>query len=1130
MRKSPLLFCLFCLLTMSLLAQQHFYTSERENGFEVTLVSQTEHETVLSFVLKGFEIKEEIVNRQSYQKIELKSAAPIQKGGAPELFICGQSIIVPDQGKPEISIETLESEEISGIRMISSKGVITRDIDPSTVPYQFGKEYTENANFPRTSVSLSDPFIYRDFRGATIRFSPFQYNPLTKKLVVNKRIIVKITTKSAATAVNTIERKKALTKVDEDFSFNYSHMFLNYGQNKYSLPAERGKILIICNSAYISEMIPFKNWKNRSGYRTEIVDIASIGNNSSSIKDYISNYYTNKGLSFVIFVGDGQHITPITSGVGGPSDNAYGYISGNDHYPEVYVGRFSAESAADVAVQVNRTLQYERTPDQSTNWLNRTIGIASDEGPGDDSEYDYTHMRNLQTDLMNYEYLTKYELFDGDQGGLDASGDVNAAMVKNQVNAGAGLINYIGHGSDFSWVTSGFSVTDMSGLTNTKQWPFIWSVACVNGNFQGQTCFAEGWLRARNAGNEPTGAVAALMSTINQSWNSPMAGQDEMIDVLTEQFPSNIKRTFGALSMAGCGKMIEEYTTDGENMADTWTIFGDPSLMVRTDTAKTIVASHPTTLIIGMSQLTINCSNPGAYATLSINDTILASGALVSGTVTLNFASVTNIDTINVVITAYNHIPYEGEVAIIPGNTPFVIHQSHLINDATGNNNGNADAGETIKLSMEVKNWGMQNASNVVATLSAANPSLSFTDNTNSYGNINAGSTANASDAYTFSVSGEVEDQANITINVNASDGTNNWTSSFPITVSAPKLSIGGMSLSEISGNGNGKADPGETISITIVNSNIGHVAYMPTTSTLQSGSTWATVSSGMQDLSTLDPSENANAVFTIQISPTFPAGASLPITNTLGSGYYAISKNFTIKVGQADEDFESNDFTQYTWTFNGTPWTTSTESPYEGSYCSKSGDINDSENSTLTVTMEAGANDSISFYKKVSCEAGSASGSQWDYLEFLIDGNSQGWWDGEQAWSRVVFPVSAGQRTYTWTYHKDEVVSEGSDCAWVDFIVFPPIPSAAACEENNPTSFEVFPNPTQDILSIRISENIVMELKAEIYNTEGKLLISTPLVSEKTQVDLSTLSSGIYYIKVGNSQMSTTRMIVIGD
>ena len=46
----------------------------------------------------------------------------------------------------------------------------------------------------------------------------------------------------------------------------------------------------------------------------------------------------------------------------------------------------------------------------------------------------------------------------------------------------------------------------------------------------------------------------AIMSTINQSWNPPMLGQDEMNDILTEQYEDNIRRSFGAISMQGCMK------------------------------------------------------------------------------------------------------------------------------------------------------------------------------------------------------------------------------------------------------------------------------------------------------------------------------------------------------------------------------------------------------------------------------------------------------------------------------------------------------------------------------------------------------------------------------------------------
>ena len=77
---------------------------------------------------------------------------------------------------------------------------------------------------------------------------------------------------------------------------------------------------------------------------------------------------------------------------------------------------------------------------------------------------------------------------------------------------------------------------NVNGLENGGKWPFIWSVACVNGEFHIGPCFAETWLRATGSDGSPTGALATLMSTVNQGWNPPMAGQDEMNAILAESY------------------------------------------------------------------------------------------------------------------------------------------------------------------------------------------------------------------------------------------------------------------------------------------------------------------------------------------------------------------------------------------------------------------------------------------------------------------------------------------------------------------------------------------------------------------------------------------------------------------
>ena len=49
------------------------------------------------------------------------------------------------------------------------------------------------------------------------------------------------------------------------------------------------------------------------------------------------------------------------------------------------------------------------------------------------------------------------------------------------------------------------------------------------------------------------------------------------------------------------------------------------------------------------------------------------------------------------------------------------------------------------------------------------------------------------------------------------------------------------------------------------------------------------------------------------------------------------------------------------------------------------------------------------------------------------------GVWSGSVAWTEFVQPVTVGQHTFKWEYHKDGSVNSGDDCAKIDDIKFPP-------------------------------------------------------------------------------------------
>ncbi len=71
-------------------------------------------------------------------------------------------------------------------------------------------------------------------------------------------------------------------------------------------------------------------------------------------------------------------------------------------------------------------------------------------------------------------------------------------------------------------------------------------------------------------------------------------------------------------------------------------------------------------------------------------------------------------------------------------------------------------------------------------------------------------------------------------------------------------------------------------------------------------------------------------------------------------------------------------------------------------------------------------------------------------------------------------------------------------------------------------THFSLFPNPTTGILNLQLTE-IPTSMKISIYDVIGKEVLSTQELKTKnaalnTSIDVSSLSNGVYFIKVGNS------------
>lgn len=1008
-------------------------TSQKNAPAVVTLVSSKEAASVVRFVTPGFHLTKVATPQGDAFRISIEGGTYLLEAGAPDLPKLTASLMVHGQEEMQFRVLSYQYKDIKGIFLAPSKGNLTRDIDPATVPYVFGKTYDAPGFYPGELASLHEPYILRDTRGQALWAFPFQYDASNHTLRVYYEIEVEVTP-TGQTGYNTLSSNGS-QPLNEEFHHIYQRHYLNYPASKYTPLEENGKMLIISHGPFMSAMQPFVEWKNKSGIPTELVSVSSIGTTAAAIKTYVQNYYTTQGLTFLLLVGDAMHVPTITA-TSGHSDNSYGYLVGNDSYPEIFVGRFSAESLADVETQVMRTLAYERDPNPAASHFNRSLGIASDEGPGDDNEMDYTHVRNMLTDLLGYHYNYGAEHYEGSQGGNDLPGNPTAAMVSTELNNGTGVILYTGHGSTTSWGTTGFANSHINALNNGFMLPFIWAVACVNGNFVNNTCFAEAWLRAKS-GDMPTGAVATLMSTINQSWDPPMEGQDEMVDILVESYATNIKRTFGGISMNGCMKMNDTYGSGGTEMTDTWNLFGDPSLRVRTDTPQVLSATHLPTLLLGSGQFNVNCPVNGSLATLSLNGQILSSQIITNGSVNMSFSPILVMDTLDLVITGYNRIPYIAQIPVIPATGPYVLYCQHTLSDSLGNLNGLADYGETVSLNLSLQNLGILPASMVSISLQTSDPYVTLLPHSAIWNSIGAGDTSQLLAVSQISIAAQILDLHQVWFNVVASDTAGqNWNSMFSLTLHAPVLSLGDYILDDqAGGNGDGLADPGETINFSIPARNQGHSSSPAASLLLASTSPHLTIDTNMTAIPAISANGQAWAMFTLHIDSTILPGSVIDLHAFLDAGSYQHQTTRFVPVGITGEDFETGDFTRFPWAFGGSAnWLIDTQNPFQGSFSARSGVIPNNTATEMSLSVNVLASDSISFYRKVSSESG------YDFLEFYIDNTKVDQWSGEAPWGRKAYAVAAGPRTFKWRYVKDWYMTGGSDRAWVDNIVFPPV------------------------------------------------------------------------------------------
>jgi len=756
-----LLIVMLLALTMSMFAQDRLLTMGENNNVmnDAVLLSQNDNQTTIRFDVNAVSLKE-VETDLGFAFIASSDKAPLMlQAESPELFYLTSSFIIPDRGSSELKISYGAFQDFENIEIAPSKGSFSRNIDPATVPYKKGDVYQKDAFFPGTLARLRDPFIMRDVRGQSLDVYPVQYNPVTKVLRVYSEITVSVIYTENA-GINEFTNQKRHKTFEPQFNEMYQRLFINNSviQGRGYPTGEEGELLIICHTPWVNEMQPYVDWKRTIGRKTTIVPTSAISPlTAANLKTYIVNYYNNpdNNLAYVLLVGDVAQIpthiinvpTPPYGSKSPATDNYLGLITGGDAYLEVLIARMSAESVAHVQTQVQRSIWYERDLTTTATWIKTGMGIARNEGyyginhPNghDGQENDYRHQDSIRARLLKYGYSPVYQDYDYNCPGIP---NTNATIMTQHFNDGVSMVNFTNHGTMTSWSVGNYNISNVNALQNAGKLPFIYSVACNNGEFNSGTCFAEAWMRATQGG-QPTGAVATFMATVSLGWQPGMTAQDEFVDICLDTthtavggfnygLPGLKMRTIAGAMLNGSQKMMMRHGTTGEPYADflSWHVFGDPTLNFRTKTPQNMTISHPDVISLGMQTFTVQCDANGSLAALTYTDNgeviILGTAVVESGNAVIAFNETLTIGmNLTIAVTGFNKVAYLGTVSV--GEAPELPAPFNLRYKVEKANHVILDWDAPVGKSLPVKGYFVYR-DDVLITLEPVRDSRTYTD------------------------------------------------------------------------------------------------------------------------------------------------------------------------------------------------------------------------------------------------------------------------------------------------------------------------------------------------------------------------------------------------------------------
>ena len=1128
--------------------------------FEV--VNSNRSNLELSLKIDKFALEDSNVDGVEGQSIVLNGIFLPNIAGMPDLPVVSRYVAIPRGSNVVLNVTHQVTETISDVDLMPAPEL---PLDDDKTPMKYirdEKVYSTDAFYPAEPIIASKPMKIRDVDVAIVSVTPFQYNPVTKELVVTRELNLEVVFEGGDGKFGGDPRYRstAWDHIIRDMVINENMLPDADYQSFIKEAAQRRdtgcEYLIITpdNPDFIALADSIKLFRNQQGILTDVVTVSECGgNNQNAIRSYLQNAYNNWDIpvSAVLLLGD--HNDDGTKGIvsytmyNHPgsgynpyiSDNKYGDVNG-DHLPEIVLGRITGRNYEEMYHMINKDLQFERHPSTNPHFYDKPITAMG---------FQLERWFQLCSEIVNgfWEYeLGKHPvrvnaIYEGTPGSRWSSAqrtntiinyfgpnglgyipqnmshltdwDGNGNEINDAINAGAFILQHRDHGSEELWGEPSYNIGYINRLVNPDL-TFVMSNNCLTGRFNyggvnGQ-CFAEAFHRHQYGALGIVAATQVSYSFVNDVyvWGAydnmwpdfmPTYGTEHPVDFVLPAYANASGKFFLEQS---------NWTDDGVKEI-TYYLFhhhGDVYMNLYTEMPENLDVTVIPVIVEGSTQFQVTATENATICLSNGNEIIgLATATGQQQTITIAPQSLGN--EVLLTVTKQNHYRYTKRIAVIPSAGPYLIFDSYSINDQDSNNQ--LDYDETASINVALHNVGFESIQNVNVELTTESPYIEINSASTTYDAFNINEIVTKNNAFTLSVSNDIPDQTKVWFHLTMNNGTYSFSDDFAIVVNAPSLKITNLRITDVNGNPTDRLYKGETSNMIFTVNNQGHSNSHNITSHLLVDAPIISYEAQTITSAGINVNDSTDVSFVVLVSNYAPDGAILDDYMTVTSdGYQDVYQN-QVALGNCIEDFEDDDLNpNFTWSNSGgSRWFRDDNNPYEGNYCFTGPSSETGLTSKLSVAAVTDMDDKVSFYYR-------SSGNPDDEFNFTLDTDHYTFTGSE--WQLFEMPIKEGTHLLRWTFARKSHAAEGS--ASIDLLKLPPMHTEITDVEEvtaNESNVFVYPNPGNNELNIIVSKNDFSKL--QIYDFQGRMILEREINNEITTINTENLAVGLYFWKLGN-------------